>query len=290
MGDSLIAMSLFNSLNEPVHLTTADDSYYNIWKSVFCVGDQVSVTIDNNHPAYPDPPHPRFLESFKVYNRYLEPEKICLFGQTFPTGRRGKKSVAIFVNNGNDIKDSEFFNKIDTSREYPYLKFHPWFVYEQIIKLVQAAGYDPVIIDHKHTPIEHKIFLLNELCDFVIGYEGGMCHIAHCLRLPVIMLPRRERFAMGAVRHYVTDFLHIDNRTYFVRQLDEILYWSPAELLDKVDGLYKCHGYNNQWMTQPGFPDPKAFVDHWYTNSSDQFRAQHDWVIAHMDRLSLGGY
>jgi len=286
MGDTLIAMSLFNSLNQPVNLTTSPESLYNRWKDILNINEQITITIDNYCPLYQNPPHPRFLESFKVFNQYIKPDSVQLFGQQFTTGRRGKRGVAVLINNGDQIKNSDYFELVTTTREYPYIKFHPWELYEKILLLVQAAGYDPYIIDNKNTSVENKIFILNELCDFVIGYEGGLCHLAHTLRLPTIILPWRTR--LDEIN--VTDFLHLDKQTYFVRDTSEIFGWSPEYLTNLVDGLYHEEGFNNQWMTVDSFPDSGPFIDYYYTGSSDQFRQQYEWVIQYMDKKTLGGY
>ena len=75
MGDTLIAMSLFYSLNQPVHITTSSASLYPMWKDVLNIDDRITIDIDDYCDLYFDPPHPRFLESFKIYNRYIELNK-----------------------------------------------------------------------------------------------------------------------------------------------------------------------------------------------------------------------
>ena len=287
IGDTLIAMSLFNSLNQPVHITTQDNSWYLTWKRIFDIGDRITISVDNNHPLHKNPPHPLFLESFKVFSRYLEADHVRLFDKNFPIGRRGKRAVAILINNGEHVKDAEFFDRIDQRPrdEYPFCKFHRRSLYSTIIDLVQAAGYDPFVIDSKDIAIENKVFVLNELCDFVIGYEGGITHLAHVLKLPAIVLPWRVQDAA-----YTTDFLHLDKRTYLVRDTEEILDWTAQSLKSLVDGLHNETGYNNIWMTSDMFPDPTAFLAHYAVGSSQQYYAQLEWVQPYIDRKTLGGY
>jgi len=288
MGDTLIAMSLFNSLNQPVHLTTQENSLYITWKRIFDIGDRITITATNTHPYYNNPPHPKYLESFKVFSRYLEVDHVRLFDQTFPVGQRGKRAVAILINNGEHVKDTEFFNAIDTldPAPYPFVKFHSKSLYSHIIDLVQSAGYDPFVIDSKDISLENKLFVINELCDFVIGYEGGIAHLAHVLKMPAIVLPWRIQSATVPP----VDFLHLDKRTYLVRDAAEIYSWTPGHLLNLVDGLYNETGYNNVWMTAPTFPDPGPFLDHYAVGSSDNYVAQLDWIQPYIDRQTLGGY
>jgi hypothetical protein len=284
MGDSLIAVCMYNSLNEPVHITTGIDSWYIKWKNIFNIGDQVTLTPTAACPTWLNPPHPKFLESFKFFNRYDQFDQVTLFNHTFPIGRTDKKCVAIFINNGAFVKNDDFFNLVESNKngEYPYSKFHTRSTYDFIIRLVQNAGYDPLIIDHKDISVEHKVFLLNELCDFAIGYEGGMMHLAHSLRIPTIMLPWR---ATG----YDSDFMHLDKKTYFVRDVEEIFTWTAKQLVELVDGLRTESAYNNQWLVDPICPDPGNLLKR-LEGSNDQFYAQLAWVTSHMDKITLGGF
>jgi len=282
LGDTLIAMTMFNSLNQPVRITTSLNSWYIKWKSIFCVGDQITLDPVSACETWINPPHFKNLESFKIFNRYFKSEHVNLFGQHFKIGTRGKKCVAVFVNNGQYIKDQEFFKKTETSTEYPYLKFHSWSIYESILKLVQSCGYDPLIIDHQDISIEHKTFLLNEYCDFVIGYEGGMCHLSHCLGLPCIMLPWKAE-------HFYSDFMHLDKQTYFVRNQTEIQTWTPTFLRDLVDGLYHEQGFNNRWLVDNPTANPEPMLDS-LKNSHEGWHQQIAWAKQYIDQPSLGGY
>jgi len=284
MGDTLMAMCLFNTVDQPVHIITGTDSWYITWKQILDIGDRVTVTTANDHELWLNPPHPSYLESMKPFSRYDQFDHVRLFGQSFPVGRSGKKCAGIFINNGNDVKNAKFFERLDSIHrdEYPYYKFHGSRVYSHIIDLVQSAGYDPLIIDNKDISTEHKVFMLNELCDFVVGYEGGMCHVAHALKIPTVMLPLR----VASGPYYHTDFLHLDRRTYFIRDVKELLAWSPEELLAVVDRL-RNEGGNNQWLTTT---DPTAFVNHFRAGSGPEFNSRLDWVLENMTNPALGGY
>lgn len=288
MGDTLIAMSMFNTLKEPVHITTNSKSWYIKWKEIFDIGDRITIAIDDYCPLFPNPPHPKFLESFKLFSRYIQTDHIKLFNQSFPIGKRGKKGVAIMINNGEHTKDSAFFDRLATIPfdEYPYVKFHPKSTYQFIIDLVQSAGYDPFIIDSKDISIENKMFVINEMCDFVIGYEGGICHVAHSLQIPSIILGWRTK----SIDEDMIGFLHLDKKSYFVHNSSEIFGWTPTHLLNLVDGLYNDVGYNNKWLCDPTSPDPTPIINRYKNRSSPNFDAQLEWVSQHIDNPTLGGY
>jgi hypothetical protein len=287
MGDTLIAMCLFNSLGQPVHITTSIDSWYATWKRIFNIGDQIQLEPVAGSGMWPNPPHPKHLESFKVFSRYDQFDHVTVFGQSLHTGRRGKKSAAILINDGNYVKDDQFFANIqDKTDPYPFIKFHTKKTYDTILNLVQSAGYDPMIIDSRDISADHKVFLLNELCDFVIGYEGGMCHLAHALKIPAIILPWR----VEPGEYHVTDFLHLDKRTYFIRNAKELDSWTADYLVDLVNNLHNETGYNNQWMISNTFPDPSEFVEHFRRGSDKKFAMQLDWVLQYTTQPTLGGY
>lgn len=279
IGDTLMAMTMFNSLNQPVHITTKMDSLYNQWKTIFDIGDRITLT---NLVSCDEWFTQLDLESFKVFNRYDQFDHVCLFGQTFPISRRRKNAVAILVNNGEYTKDADFFSQVESTIQYPFTKFHTKQTNDFILNLVQAAGYDPYFVDSRNISLEHKVFILNELCDFVIGYEGGVCHLAHALQVPSIILPWR----VPPSNYYLTDFLHLDRTTYFVRKVEDIYSWTASKLLDTVEQLYN-NGGNNQWLHTN---DPTEFINHYSVGSGKKFNDQLAWVLQHTDNPRLGGY
>jgi hypothetical protein len=89
--------------------------------------------------------------------------------------------------------------------------------------------------------------LLNELCDAVIGYEGGICHLAHILEVPSFILPWH---------HHITSWVafedwkiemqmhHLDKKTYFLNSIDELLNFSTDDFIDKIQSLKNNNGNN----------------------------------------------
>ena len=94
---------------------------------------------------------------------------------------------------------------------------------------------------------------MNELCDAIIGYEGGMAHLAHLLKIPSIILPYHHDGKRALYQPdgqvdidllHATHKLHIDRRTYFLNSSDEIINWSPAQLRQTIDNLHNQQGNN----------------------------------------------
>jgi hypothetical protein len=285
LGDTLMAMCMFNSLNQPVHIVTSMNSWYITWKQIFDIKEQVTLDPVEACPTWINPPHERHLESFKIFSRYDQFDHITLDGKNFPIYSRRKKKAAILINDGSYADTDLFFSSVNNSNEYPFVKYHKKETYDAIFSLVQSAGYEPVVIDSKQMPIEQKIFVLNEDCDFVIGYEGGLCHLAHALKIPAVILPWRV-----VAGEYTTDFLHIDKRTYFIRHVEELLSFDPNNFKSLIDQLHEESGYNNIWMTDEVFPDPSRFLEHYCRDSGSSFTNQFRWAQPYTTKFALGGY
>jgi hypothetical protein len=111
--------------------------------------------------------------------------------------------------------------------------------YSKIFQLIKNAGYEVVTLDNQAISLEDKVYWLNEYCDAVIGYEGGLCHLAHSLRIPTIILPWRPYESFLNI-----DSLHLDRRTFFIRDIDEVNKWNRFTLCDTIE-LLKNEVTNN---------------------------------------------
>lgn len=295
MGDTLTAMCLFHSLREPVHVYTSAESWYSRWKSILDISDQITIT--EIHARSPELDTDFWLEGFKVYSPYIDIDHVRLFDQNFEVGRQGKPCAAILINNGDDVKDEYFWNTVagtvkpGAPVEYPYNKFYSESVYNHANKLIMAAGYDPLVIDSKAISIEQKVYLLNELCEFAISYEGGMTHLAHVLKIPVIVLPWRgadqyspETTGVGPIGE---SWLHLDRRSYFLNSYQELLTWNKQRLIDMVEQLHNLQG-NNYWLRHPSFPSDEPLLD-FLKGSGEKFFQQVAWSKQHVDCPILGG-
>jgi len=291
LGDMLMLVSFFNSLNEPVVLYTNQNSWYSFWKRTLDIGSQITIIekpSQNDWPAEKN--HPEWNCGFKIFSRYVQPEHVYLWGQKFLTGRRNKKCAAIVLDNGYHTKDQIFWDNVDRAHdltnapEYPYLKFIPKNTYNVINDLAMSAGYDTIILDSKEISAEQKVFVLNEMCDFVIGYEGGVAHLAHVLKIPAIIFPWRKSDD-GSLSE---SWLHLDKKTYFVKQPDEIYSWTSNHLVNIVENLHNDLG-NNQWLTASTFPDTGPLLE-FIKGSPQVFHDQVNWAKNHIAHITLGGF
>lgn len=119
--------------------------------------------------------------------------------------------------------------------------------------------------------------MMNELCDCVIGYEGGIAHLAHVLKIPTVILPWRtwcndnDKSNPPGDLNSIPHKLHVDRQTYFLQSVNEILAWSPQELKNTVSRLYNNQG-NNIYFTGANISPPhltlfeKEFIETYIAN------------------------
>jgi hypothetical protein len=153
-------------------------------------------------------------------------------------------------------------DKTLTGDLFPNNRYYTDSEWTAIIKLARTAGYDVITLDNYQSTIEQKVKILNEYCDCVIAYEGGIAHVAHTLSIPSIILPWR-RNTDGTLlvqgRQYKPHALHKDSRTWFLQSVAEILAWHPQDLHDMIARLKQCQG-NNIFLGSDIHVDPDSLL------------------------------
>ena len=202
--------------------------------------------------------HPASNDMIKAFSPYYRPDSVELFGRTYATGRTGKRSIGLAMHAyglGDDLP----------TKRSPYCKYATREIYNQIIAVCDRAGYDVVTINQPGMSVEHKAFLLNEYCDCLIGYEGGVAHLAHTLSVPCIILPWQYD-GDGNLLTDPTDEIrliahsyHMDLRSYFPATQEEITEWNPDQLRACIDRLYQLQG-NNRYYRPGVFVDPEKLL------------------------------
>lgn len=213
-------------------VTNTDNIAYDL-KRIFKISDE-RLLIEVGSDGYPD------LETDELctYAPYFTADVVQLFGRGFAIGKRKKPCVALSMHHGCGLDGCGM----------PYNKFATQEEYNQIFNHLTSLGYDVITINQPGLTIEQKIYLLNELCDFVIGYEGGVGHLAHVLKIPYIVLPWQTN-DMGdpGVQPglwYEAHRFHPDRKTWFLKNISEFLNWDRDKLNTVVDRLYNDLGNN----------------------------------------------
>jgi hypothetical protein len=200
-------------------------------------------------------------DSGKFYSPYLSADTITAFGQQYVVGRQNKPCIGLAT------WDLQYDWNNDN---FPYNRLYTRDIWAKIFQLCQHAGYDVVTLNSKDVDMEKKSWMMNELCDCVIGYEGGVAHLAHVLKIPTVILPWRtwsndnDRSNPPGNLRLIPHALHIDRRTYFLESVDELISWTPRELKNKIQQLYNNQG-NNIFFTNAEAIPP------WFTPFEQEF-------------------
>lgn len=244
LGITIIQLSFLLAMRRPVTavVANADNLVYD-FKRIFKIPDSI-LTIEQGTDGYPD------LESDELctYAPYFFSDRIALFGQDFSTARKKKPCVALAMHHGSGLGEDL------PLKGMPFNKFATADEYRQIFDLLTQAGYDVIVINRPNINIEQKIFLLNELCEFVVGYEGGIAQLAHVLKVPTIILPWKyndmghDPVYPGIL--YEPHRYHVDSKTHFLNSVDELLTLSKQDLGQLVECLYNDGG--NNILFEPG--------------------------------------
>lgn len=223
-------------------VTNADNIVYDL-KRIFGIGDD-RLTIESGTHGHPD------LETDELctYAPYFVADQIHVLGQTFTTARKKKPCVALAMHHPGGLGNETMGfgmpnNKFATAQEY-----------QQIFSWLTTQGYDVITMNQNTVSLEQKIYMLNELCDMVIGYEGGLGHLAHVMQMPYIVLPwKLDHFGNPGEQPalwYEAHRFQPDQRTWFLKSVEELLSWTRQDLEDMIDRLHNCGG--NNILFEPG--------------------------------------
>lgn len=238
-------------------------------------------------------------DNAKPFSRYLTPSTVKLYGQQFKVNSdKRKRYICLAISGRTESSRDIYFDNTE------YLKVPlgmPTKLYEytrkeidKIISLIIDAGYDIVTLESPLITVEQKVFILNELCDGIIGYEGGMMHLAHVLGVPSIIYPWpaeegiMKNWVIPDINHTLSMTMHLDKRTYFLDSAEELHSWNGEKFKQVIDGLYLEQG-NNKLLQN-------SVTDHFYKFSLDQqFDAMNTPFILRdilktMVPLTIGGY
>jgi hypothetical protein len=235
LGIIITQLSFLLAMGRPVTAVVPNpDNLAHDFKRIFQIPD-LQLMIETGTHGWPD------LETDELctYAPYFRAEQVLLFGNQYSTIRKSKPCVALAMHHGLGLQ---------AGAGMPYNKFAAQQEYEQVFTMLTNSGYDVITVNQPGQTLEQKIFVLNELCDFVVGYEGGIGHLAHVLGIPYIVLPwKYNDMGHAGVQPGLwleTHRFHADRRTWFLKDVSELVNWNRRQLLSKIDQLYNNGGNN----------------------------------------------
>ena len=229
VGMSISFLSMLTNSNHSFHNKVDSPNHSLIpLKKIFNISDdQISISITDNMS---DNIFWQLSDVGKLTSPYISPEFVNVKNQQLPVGgKTNKPCIALAC-----YQDYQHLQNYDASDlNWPNNRYWSIEEYAKIFELIKQAGYEVVTLDNHSISLEDKVYWLNEYCEAVIGYEGGLCHLAHTLQIPTIVLPWRPYQTFLNI-----DSLHLDQRTYFVRIFEEILNWNKFTLQDIIEQLH----------------------------------------------------
>jgi len=227
MSISFLSMLLNSDYNFHICVDSPNHSLFSL-KKIFNISDEkisLSVTDDMSDNIFWE-----LSDVGKLTSPYISPDEVYVKNTVLQVGQKTNKPC-IALACYQDYNHLENFDKTDMN--WPNNRYCSVEEYSKIFQLIKNAGYEVITLDNHSIGLDDKVYWLNEYCEAVIGYEGGLCHLAHTLRIPSIILPWRPYETFLNI-----DSLHLDKRTYFVRTFEEIFNWNKFTLQDIIELLY----------------------------------------------------
>jgi hypothetical protein len=248
LGTTINVLSMLLDSKLPVRLQVPQNSVTWTLKSIFNLNNLELVATDIIENDLND----RISDHGKFYSPYITANTITVLGQQFITGKQHKPMIGVAMSN-RGLYTTDLQN---IGTKYPDNRFYSLDVYNRVIELIFRSGYDVVSLNDCNISLESKIYFLNEFCDAVIGYEGGMAHLSHTLKVPVIMFPWHHA-ANGDkdTAEYAAHRYHVDRQTYFLNSANEILLWDPQKFKQIISQLHNGHG-NSVYFNTMLNPEP----------------------------------
>ena len=161
---------------------------------------------------------------------------------------------------------SQIYSGVDVGNNFPFNRYTTRDQYNKIIHIILQSGHDVVTFHHDRFSLEDKINSLLQ-CRMVFGYEGGIAHLCHVLKIPFIMIPWSVDGHGLTKKPYSEDFLHLDKRTWFLKSVEEISNWGKGDIEYYSRFLNQKLG-NNYWLS--GNADPDLFKRFYQNNTFSQ--------------------
>ena len=230
---SFVSMLINSSDSYHVEVDSPTHTLFAI-KKVFCIPDsKLSISIVKKLTSNV---FWELSDVGKFTSPYIQPEFLNIYDNLVPVNlKRNKPFIALAM-----YQDYEHLQAYDNSDyNWPNNRYRSLDEYSLIFKLIKESGYEVISLDNHAIPFDEKIRLLNDHVECVIGYEGGLCHIAHVLQIPCIVLPWNipETFLN-------LHALHLDLKTWFVYKFEDVLKWDKIYLQTLINSLQQNQGNN----------------------------------------------
>lgn len=282
LGTNIGLLSMLTSGHDSYHIETYESYTLGLLKTVFNIPDEkilITHYFQKNGPSPFDDDHflhamrdtldlhhydgvvdkifsnfDRVSDTVKFLYPYFDVNILNLHGDHVHLKPMHKKKFILLTmyRDHNDL-----INHHVTDKEWPYVRYATLNEYAFLFKLIKLAGYEIITVDNLNISLQEKIRFMNDNVACVIGYEGGLCHLAHVLKIPCIILPWFNKDdpdpgpgVLKNVQKLLVHMYHMDKKTYIPENFDEMASWDADKLKKIIESLRYDHG-NNWFINNP---------------------------------------
>lgn len=228
------------------------------------------------------------------YDRITDQEKFfCDYIKT-PLKHNGK-FIGFACNNHNSLGITSILDfNLEKKIIFPKNKEYSFEHYGILFSKFKSWGYDVITLDSISSwPLEEKIDFIHRNCYAIVGYEGGIAHLAHMLDIPYIMLPWHrdgngnfltESYVQsgipGRFNNKITNLvqsMHLDRKTYFLDSFSEISSWDNKDFNEIMNRL-NSNGGNNIFL------DPE--IDIFFNNELTYWGTEIDKIVFNSSEIN----
>jgi hypothetical protein len=232
LGDNLCLISLLASISEPVELRVdhRHDTYERLcrYKKIFMISDdklrivRSDVNGDFKNTGWP----------LKINRDYYRPPAVEVNGSVLNTSNekhKEKRCIAL----------AAFYDTPpeDNKNEWPWCKRRGLEYWAKMFVYFKSLHYDVITVDRHMFDLENKIETIIKNCKAIVGYEGGMSHLAHMLNVPLLLVDWTYPAPSTNLDRFHCEFVHQSKSMYILRDDEELFSWTDNQLESVLHGL-----------------------------------------------------
>jgi hypothetical protein len=227
LGDNLCLISLLASINEPIKLLVdgRHETFEKLcrYKRIFMIPDsKLQIIKSESNGNFKNTGWP-----LKLHQDYYRSAKIMVNGQILDTGNQDHKKRCIALAAFYDTPPK------DNQNQWPWCKRRDLDYWSKIFVYFKNLHYDVITVDRHMFDLENKIETMVKNCKAIVGYEGGMTHLAHMLDIPVLLVDWKYPAPSTNLDQFHCEFVHRSKSLYLLRDDEELFSWNETQL-DKV--------------------------------------------------------
>jgi hypothetical protein len=197
----------------------------------------------------------------KLFSKYYNPSSVNIRGQDleidYENTRQDKGYIGLVCYTTNQMYVDQHSNYIEWTNGqevnlgqeniFPQSRLRPVNYYARIFEFIKSRRYDIITLDSMHTNFEDKVEMMVKHCRAIIGYEGGIAHLAHMLDIPYFMLDWRLPSRSTIFGDMHCEIVHQSKSMYVLRNDEELFKWNADEFDQKIYNTW-ANGGNNRFI------------------------------------------